>query len=487
MTYELSVAIIFKNEIRCIERCLKSLLPLKERFSCEVVMADTGSTDGSRAVAERYADIVFDFPWIDDFAAARNAVLSRCRGAWVLVMDCDEWLDPMLDALTDFLREARRQRYDAALVTVRNYVEPSFARYADVTIFRLLNMASAPRYVGVIHEQPTFDTPVGQVRSLSRVILHHDGYVMLNDGSEEGKKKRERNRVLIRKELEHRPNDLHRLMQYLEAYGDGAPEDYFAALRHALLLVEKKVEGWRQYGPPLYRYAVFDAYNNKLPELEEWSRRAKELFPDSYFTRIDVGFILFIRAYEAKAVDETVALGEDILNAERRYAEDARTFMTTSASPLQRGDPYWAQYVRFRLAEMYQKKGEPARAKELLGMTDWTLLDERHTTYFIQLLKTQELNGDDIGLLLSACWIGIHKPIPSSEAAAERVAAFRKLVDVEDVAPAESEPAEDVPPELLQLAEKVKAILAKLPPDDPIAVELKSSEAYQKVKHLIEG
>ena len=66
----LSIGIIFKNEIRCLERCLKSLQPLRKAVSCELVMADTGSTDGSREIAERYADILFDFPWINDFSAA---------------------------------------------------------------------------------------------------------------------------------------------------------------------------------------------------------------------------------------------------------------------------------------------------------------------------------------------------------------------------------------------------------------------------------
>ena len=89
----LSIGIIFKNEIRCIERCLKSLQPLREAIPCELVMADTGSEDGSRAVAEQYADILFDFPWINDFSAARNAVMDRCSGAWYMSIDCDEWLD----------------------------------------------------------------------------------------------------------------------------------------------------------------------------------------------------------------------------------------------------------------------------------------------------------------------------------------------------------------------------------------------------------
>ena len=35
----LSIGIIFKNEIRCLERCLKSLQPLRDKIPCEVVMA----------------------------------------------------------------------------------------------------------------------------------------------------------------------------------------------------------------------------------------------------------------------------------------------------------------------------------------------------------------------------------------------------------------------------------------------------------------
>ena len=76
----LSIGIIFKNEIRCLERCLKSLQSLREAVPCELVMADTGSDDGSREIAEKYADILFDFPWINDFSAARNAVMDRSAG-----------------------------------------------------------------------------------------------------------------------------------------------------------------------------------------------------------------------------------------------------------------------------------------------------------------------------------------------------------------------------------------------------------------------
>ena len=75
----LSIGIIFKNDIRCLARCLESLTPLRAAIPCQLVMADTGSADGSRAVAEQYADILLDLPWVDDFAAARNFAFSKAR------------------------------------------------------------------------------------------------------------------------------------------------------------------------------------------------------------------------------------------------------------------------------------------------------------------------------------------------------------------------------------------------------------------------
>ena len=155
--YDLSVAIIFKNEIRCLERCLKSLQPLRERLSLQIVMADTGSDDGSRAVAERYADVLFDFPWINDFAAARNAVLDRCEGKWTLVIDCDEWVDRNTGELVKFLHSKQAQTYgdicdvetiqktadkhglkviyDAAHAFGVTYMGKSVATFGDATMF----------------------------------------------------------------------------------------------------------------------------------------------------------------------------------------------------------------------------------------------------------------------------------------------------------------------------------------------------------------
>ena len=56
----ISVCIIAKNEERFIEDCLKRLKP----FGMEIIVTDTGSTDRTKEIAQKYADKVVDFEWI---------------------------------------------------------------------------------------------------------------------------------------------------------------------------------------------------------------------------------------------------------------------------------------------------------------------------------------------------------------------------------------------------------------------------------------
>ena len=214
----LSIGIIFKNEIRCLERCLKSLENLRKAIPCELVMADTGSDDGSRAVAEKYADILFDFPWVDDFSAARNAVMDRCSGEWHLSIDADEWLDEDVSQLVGFLERKTHPELVGGL-TVRNYFTTDDSLHSEFLGLRLAYMPAGLRYMGAIHEFLDFpDTGTLYIYPIS-TILHHDGYVMLNDGSEAGREKLRRNMRLLKKELEEDPENLRILVQCVESCG----------------------------------------------------------------------------------------------------------------------------------------------------------------------------------------------------------------------------------------------------------------------------
>lgn len=69
----LSVCIITKNEKENLEKCLQAL----SGYDLEIVVADTGSTDGTLEMIRNYTGSVYEFPWCDDFAKAKNYVVQK--------------------------------------------------------------------------------------------------------------------------------------------------------------------------------------------------------------------------------------------------------------------------------------------------------------------------------------------------------------------------------------------------------------------------
>ncbi len=84
-----SVCMIVKNEEAQLRQCLQSLLPIAD----EIIIADTGSTDRTKEIAAEFTDKIYDFPWIDDFAAARNFVFSKATKDYIYTADADEVID----------------------------------------------------------------------------------------------------------------------------------------------------------------------------------------------------------------------------------------------------------------------------------------------------------------------------------------------------------------------------------------------------------
>ena len=86
----ISVCMIVKNEEKTLRRCLDSLKGLAD----EIVIADTGSTDATKEIAQQYTNLVYDFRWTDDFSEARNFVFSRATKEYIYSADADEVLSP---------------------------------------------------------------------------------------------------------------------------------------------------------------------------------------------------------------------------------------------------------------------------------------------------------------------------------------------------------------------------------------------------------
>ena len=87
----ISLCMIVKNEEAVLDRCLSSIASLMD----EIIIVDTGSTDRTKEIAARYTDQIYDFPWQNDFSAARNFSFSKAHMDYIYAADADEVVDPV--------------------------------------------------------------------------------------------------------------------------------------------------------------------------------------------------------------------------------------------------------------------------------------------------------------------------------------------------------------------------------------------------------
>lgn len=420
----LSIGIIFKNEIRCLERCLKSLQPLRDALPCELVMADTGSDDGSREIAGKYADILFDFPWINDFAAARNAVIDRCSGMWYMSIDCDEWVDANIEGFVSFL--AADKEFDFASVIIRNYTTSRLdaeGGYSDFLAMRLFRLTTGMRYEGKIHERVAYQGGL-HTMLIRNAVFHHDGYVYQK--KEAQREKQERNLALLREQLERDPNDLIILTQCIES-ADGLPEqgDY---LRRAMAGVDEKWSQWELFGPVIYRYAVRYALAKNLPEFEEWLQTAEEKFPNSIFARVEIAYFAFGFYWGKDDYAKSIYWGEKYLQGVEDYHAGNFDRADLLASSLYKTETYSKLSVATVLASGYLHEKQPEKCLRLMESLKGGEMNAKQTGDCVRnLCNAHSHYSLDTAPLLLRLWEEITRPEPTKERGEERRASFLQV------------------------------------------------------------
>ncbi|MEG3438864.1 tetratricopeptide repeat protein [Pannus brasiliensis CCIBt3594] len=127
---KLSLCMIVKNEAATLAKCLDSVKGVVD----EMVVMDTGSTDGTIALAESYGAKVPVFQWNGNFSDARNAALEHVTGDWILVLDADEELNP---SIVPAIREAMAGEENLVITFLRREVGAVQSPYSLVSrLFR---------------------------------------------------------------------------------------------------------------------------------------------------------------------------------------------------------------------------------------------------------------------------------------------------------------------------------------------------------------
>lgn len=167
--YRLSLCIIARNCAADLARCLDSVAAVVD----EIVVVDTGSTDDTVAVAQRFGATIGHFPWCDDFAAARNESLRLARtGDWILWLDADDFLLP---EDREKIARAKQLTPDQALQFTLVNTEG-----VDTSSFRQIKMF--PRRDDIRFERPVHETVqpslkrLGWPLRLTDVRVMHTGY-----------------------------------------------------------------------------------------------------------------------------------------------------------------------------------------------------------------------------------------------------------------------------------------------------------------------
>jgi tetratricopeptide (TPR) repeat protein len=164
---------IVKDEELYLPSCLVSAADLVQ----EIILVDTGSTDATREIAKGWGARVYEFPWCNDFAAARNESLRHATGEWIFWLDADDRID---EENRFRLRDLFASLPDENVAYLMKYValnDGAPGRTSTVDHAKLFRNHPEIRWQYRVHEQilPAVARLGGTSRSTG-IVIHHLGY-----------------------------------------------------------------------------------------------------------------------------------------------------------------------------------------------------------------------------------------------------------------------------------------------------------------------
>lgn len=167
---DVTALILAKNEAREIGGCIESA-----RLCREILVLDSGSTDGTREIARALGAKVIETDWPGDFSVQRNRADGFATTGWVFHLDADERIsEELADELRRFFRSGLQEKYSAARMPRKEILFGRWIRHGGwYPQYKLrLYRREAGRWSGRVHERCE---TAGDLSTFAHPIVH-DSY-----------------------------------------------------------------------------------------------------------------------------------------------------------------------------------------------------------------------------------------------------------------------------------------------------------------------
>ncbi|SDE66225.1 Glycosyltransferase involved in cell wall bisynthesis [Paenibacillus sp. UNCCL117] len=144
----ISLCMIVRNEEHTLHRCLESVREVAD----EIIIVDTGSTDRTREIAAGFTSLVYEFTWIDDFAAARNYSFAQATQEYIMWLDADDVIDELDRRKLLQLKETLDPAVNSVSMNYHLIYDEAGTPAFTLRRNRLVRRERQFRWIGAVHE-----------------------------------------------------------------------------------------------------------------------------------------------------------------------------------------------------------------------------------------------------------------------------------------------------------------------------------------------
>jgi glycosyltransferase involved in cell wall biosynthesis len=272
----LSVAMMVKDEEKYLDQCLTSVMAFDPD---EIVIVDTGSTDRTIEIAQKFGANVIIPDNLDEFfvktgygpklnfAKARNHSFSFCSGDWILQIDADETIKAFggqpPQRFHQFLNRVPED-YNCVGFLMED-IRSDRDQRIKMNVPRCFRRGKV-KFTGIVHNEPHWE---GNGTYYPFARMYHYGYDIKGAAK---KAKGERLCGLLELRIQNDPQDYDAMFYLAQAYGvhDDPKKSLYWGEKYANALPDIIAQGKNQYGVVHYLIATTYLNQGNFEKCQQW-------------------------------------------------------------------------------------------------------------------------------------------------------------------------------------------------------------------------